>query len=124
MHLTFLYKMCRNCTGTYRRHQHQQQQMWPEDGRQGDVGEFSVCFGGRRQNILSWAHAAINLSREAKGTFQRLKSPRTTQLLKIELRDGIVVTGTTAQEQIYNLISDNIRTHIHTSTTSIIDIMF
>lgn len=82
------------------------------------VGEFSVFFGGRAlqmtvKNIMSSEQAVVKPSMEAKGTIRRLKSPRTTQFFKIEQRDGIVVTGTIPLEQIYNFISDDIRTHTH-----------
>lgn len=63
------------------------------------------------RNIIRSEQAVVNLSMEAPFW---LKSPRTTQLFKIERRDGIVVTGTIPLKQIYTFISDDIRRHIHT----------
>lgn len=114
--------MCRNCNITCWRHRQPQCQVWPEDARRGDNSWwFFWGFFWRKsatddsKKIIRSEQAVVKLSMEAKGTIRRLKSPRTTQLLKIERRDGIVVTGTIPLEQIYNFISDDIRTHTHTN---------
>lgn len=90
--------------------------------RRGDSCWWIVCFFWRSsttdeiKNIRGSEQALVKLSVEAKGTIRRRKSPRTTQLFRTERRDGIVVTGTIPLEQIYNFISDDIRTHTHTHT--------
>lgn len=117
MQLTFPSEMCHNGNVMYWCYRQLWRHAWPEDPRRGDRRweiQWSFLEEERRRrqsDATRSVHAAIKPSVEAKGTVQRLESPRTTQLLKIEWRDGIVVTGTIPLEQIYNLISDDIRKH-------------